>query len=205
MLHVYKTYFPDDFTGVPRVIHSIAEGAASKGIESHVFALTKGAEEGVSKVGHHFVHKVRRDFQVASTDVSTRAFTTFRTLSAGADIIHYHYPWPFGDLLWLSAGTRKPAVITYHSDIVKQLRLSKIYAPLRNHFLSRADAIVATSPNYVATSPVLRQFSEKVQVIPIGIEPRPKVAIGTRDHWRRQLGSDFFLFVGAARYYKGID
>lgn len=205
VLHVYKTYLPDDFTGVPRVIHSIAEGTAAKGIESHVFALTRGADERSSRVGNHQVHRTRRDVQLASTDISLRAFEAFRRYAAGADLIHYHYPWPFGDLLWLYAGRRKPSIVTYHSDIVKQLRLLKFYTPLRDRFLAGAAAIVATSPNYVASSPVLSRLPDRVEVIPIGIESRPVVDADLRNNWHAQLGSDFFLFVGAARYYKGIE
>jgi O-antigen biosynthesis rhamnosyltransferase len=205
VLHVYKTYLPDDFTGVPRVIHSIAEGTASKGIESHVFALTRQPDESSLKVGEHLVHRVRRNFQIASTDISFRAFRSFKQHSETADVIHYHYPWPFGDLLWLHSGARKPSVVTYHSDIVKQRTLSKLYAPLRDHFLNRVDAIVATSPNYVVSSTVLSHLSKPVDLIPIGIEPRPTVNAVVRQSWQRRLASDFFLFVGAARYYKGID
>ena len=205
VLQVYKTYLPDDFTGIPRVIHAIAEGTASKGIESCVLTLTAQADDSPLKVGRHLVHRVKRDFQIASTDVAFSAFQAFRKHAADADLIHYHYPWPFGDLLWLYAGTRKPSVVTYHSDIVKQRMLSKVYAPLRARFLDRADAVVATSPNYVVSSPVLSQLSKRVEVIPIGIEPRAMVDEAVTQSWRSRLPADFFLFVGAARYYKGID
>jgi len=39
ILHVYKAYLPEDFLGVARVIHSIAEETAAYGVESRVFAL----------------------------------------------------------------------------------------------------------------------------------------------------------------------
>lgn len=68
------------------------------------------------------------------------------------------------------------------------------------------DHIVATSPNYFVTSDVLQMFSNKVSVIPIGIDidsyPRPtdkRLA-----YWRNRFSKPFFLFVGAMRYYKGL-
>lgn len=206
VLHVYKTYFPEDFTGVPRVIHAIAEGTASLGVESHVFALTKGmASAEPIPIDSHVVHQVRRDFQFASTDFAFGAISRFRKLAAEFDILHYHFPWPTGDLLHLLAAPHRPAIVTYHSDVVRQKWLSAVYAPMRDLFLSRIDRIVATSPNYAASSAVLQRFRDKVEVIPIGIGPRPVVNIGRLAHWHRLVGSGFFLFVGSSRYYKGLN
>jgi rhamnosyl/mannosyltransferase len=65
------------------------------------------------------------------------------------------------------------------------------------------DRIVATSPNYLATSDVLDKFREKTNVIPIGIDrstyPEPSSTLLA--HWRRRFGDRFFLFVGVLRYY----
>lgn len=206
VLHIYKTYFPENFTGVPRVIHAIAEGTAELGVESHVFALTEGpAAMGPVPVDSHLVHQVQRDFQVASTDFAFGAFRRFRELAPQFDILHYHFPWPTGDLVHLLAAPDRPAIVTYHSDVVRQKWLSAIYSPLRDQFLSRMNRIVATSPNYAATSPALQRFREKVNIIPIGIGPRPSLDIDRLTHWRSVVGSGFFLFVGSSRYYKGLD
>jgi len=100
---------------------------------------------------------------------------------------------------------RKPSVVTYHSDIVKQKRALLLYRPLMNAFLRSVDRIVATSPNYVATSPVLQKFRDKVAVVPIGLEPPPVPSAGTVEGWRQRFGDRFFLFAGVFRYYKGLD
>jgi len=75
-------------------------------------------------------------------------------------------------------------------------------------YLGAMDRIVATSPNYFATSEVLSNFADKVEVIPIGLDEPSYPEI---DEQHRQLaavreryGSDFFLFVGVLRYYKGL-
>lgn len=66
--------------------------------------------------------------------------------------------------------------------------------------------IVATSPNYLATSDVLAKYKHKVSVIPIGLDkatyPLPPSDILKK--WREKLGPKFFLFVGVLRYYKGL-
>jgi rhamnosyl/mannosyltransferase len=72
--------------------------------------------------------------------------------------------------------------------------------------MSKANAIVATSPNYFATSPILKKYADKVRVVPIGLDENsyPAVSQDRADFFRNIVGSDFFLFVGVLRYYKGL-
>jgi rhamnosyl/mannosyltransferase len=203
ILHVYRTYLPENFTGVPRVIHSLAEGHAARGIESHVFTLAENPGPEPIAVDRHFVRQAKRHASLASTDLSLSAFRSFAAALPGADIVHYHFPWPLADLLHLAHGRGKPAVVTYHSDIVRQRVLRRFYAPVMGRFLGGVDRIVATSPNYAETSPVLARYRDRLSVIPIGIPDRTPPEAATVEAWRQRLGSGFFLFVGELRYYKG--
>lgn len=203
ILHVYKTYLPDDFTGVPRVIHALAEGMAPHDVQTSVLTVGTRQQGEQVRVGSHRVHVARKDLKLASSEFSLSAFGLFRKLVREADLVNYHFPWPFADLLHFSCAHSVPSVVTYHSDIVRQRRLAKIYAPLQNRFLASVDSIVATSPNYVQTSSVLKKFSEKTSVIPIGL-PDEQVQGAAVEAWRSVVGTGFFLFVGALRYYKGL-
>lgn len=204
VLHVYKTYLPDDFTGVPRVIHALAEGMVPLGVRSEVLALSATRGGSMQAIDNHTVHMARQDLNIASAGLSLSAFSLFRQRAAEADIINYHLPWPMADLLHLAMRPRAPAVVTYHSDIVRQKNLLKLYTPVQNLFLSRVDAILATSPNYLRTSPVLQKFAAKSTAIPIGIPDAPPPTPGLLESWRQRVGEGFFLFVGALRYYKGL-
>ncbi|MNE43588.1 GDP-mannose-dependent alpha-(1-6)-phosphatidylinositol monomannoside mannosyltransferase [compost metagenome] len=66
---------------------------------------------------------------------------------------------------------------------------------------------MASSPNYAAHSPVLTRFKDKVSIIPYGLDRStyPKPSAEKLAYWRARLGERFFLFVGALRYYKGLD
>jgi rhamnosyl/mannosyltransferase len=68
------------------------------------------------------------------------------------------------------------------------------------------DRIVATSDNYLASSEVLWRYKQKVEVIPIGIEPYPFDALpeSVVSSWREKLPTKFFFFIGVLRYYKGL-
>lgn len=206
VLHFFKTYWPDTFGGIERTIHAIAKGAVEHDISSDVLSLSAKPEENTRNFDGHMAYKARLDFEFASTGLSRDVFSRFRELSSQADIIHYHFPWPMSDIVQVGLRPNKPTIVTYHSDIVKQKLLLQFYRPLMNRFLGSVDRIVATSPNYVATSDVLQRFSEKTTVIPLGLDEAdyPSADALTKVRWREQFPRPFFLFVGVLRYYKGL-
>jgi len=206
VLHFFKTYYPDTMGGIEQVIFQLAEGGVSHGIESEVLYLSGRGSARSEKLGNHLTHRSRLDLHVASTGFSLSALRDFSQLAKNADVIHYHFPWPYMDLLHFMAGVSKPTVVSYHSDVVKQKTLLRLYQPLMHRFLGSVDRIVAASPNYVVTSPVLGRYGSKVSVIPYGLDKStyPVASAEKLEYWRERLGADFFLFVGALRYYKGL-
>ncbi|MBI1835436.1 MAG: glycosyltransferase, partial [Burkholderiales bacterium] len=80
------------------------------------------------------------------------------------------------------------------------------YQPLKNQFLKRVNRIVATSPNYLATSPTLAQFKDKTEIITYGLDSQiyPVANAPDLEKWRARFPQPFFLFVGMLRYYKGL-
>ncbi|NYH08982.1 glycosyltransferase family 4 protein [Pseudomonas moraviensis] len=206
VLHFFKTYLPDSVGGIEQVIFQLCESGAQHGIDGQVLTLSANPEPAVVRLGQHEVHRAKLDIQFASTGFSWSVFKQFRELAAEADVINYHFPWPFMDLVHFASGVNKPTVVTYHSDIIRQKHLLKLYRPLMNRFLASADRIVAASPNYLHTSDVLQQFQDKTRVIPYGLNKTgyPQPDIERMNRWRQQLGDKFFLFVGVMRYYKGL-
>ncbi|MBR0884057.1 MULTISPECIES: glycosyltransferase family 4 protein [Bradyrhizobium] len=206
VLHFYKTYVPDSCGGVEQVIYQLARGSALLGHTVDVLSLSCSGPKGPSVFDNHTAHRARLAFEIASTGFSFSVIRTFAALAREADIIHYHFPWPFLDVVHFATQVSKPTVLTYHSDIVRQRTLLKLYRPLMMRLLGSVDQIVATSPNYLATSDVLSKFCQKARVIPIGLDRAtyPEAPSERLADWRAQIGDRFFLFVGALRYYKGL-
>ncbi len=207
VLHFYKTYYPDSWGGIEQVIRQMCVGTGRLGVSNEVLTLTRNGGPETIEIEGHKVHRVPLDFEIASNAFSFAAIRQLARLAREADVIHYHFPWPFMDLAHFMARVRKPSVVTYHSDIVRQKALLRVYTPLKRRFLRDVDAIVATSPNYFASSEVLGRYRDKVSTIPFGLdrstyaEPRPEIM----EKWRaRTNGERFFLFVGVLRYYKGL-
>lgn len=207
VLHFFKTYLPETQGGIEQVIFQLAEGGRSHGVESEVLYLSRRGGARDERVGSHLAHRSRLDLHLASTGFSLSAFQDFAELAESVDLIHYHFPWPYMDVAHFITGVRKPSVLTYHSDIVRQKHMLRFYKPLMHRFLASVDRIVATSPNYLASSSTLQRYLDKVSVIPIGLD-RSTYRSPSAERlafWRARLGGGrFFLFVGALRYYKGL-
>jgi glycosyltransferase involved in cell wall biosynthesis len=209
-LQVYRTYFPDPPGGLQEVIRQVGLSTAGFGIDTKIFTLSPIPYPEVIYRPEGMVLRTRSWAAPASCDLGgIAAIREFSKCCEVSDIIHYHFPWPFGDILHAIGRPQIPAVMTYHSDIVRQKMLGKIYAPLMWRTLKAMRFIVATSPTYARTSPVLYHPSirEKVRVIPSGIveESYPKEEDHTVfDRIKLIQGEPYFLFIGVLRYYKGL-
>lgn len=209
VLHAYRTYFPETQGGGQEAIRQICLATQALGVTNTVFALARQPLPAVMTRPEGMLVRSRSWLEIASCDIGgLEAFRRFGQLARETDVIHLHYPWPFADLLLEAAApAHVPMVVTYHSDVVRQGTLDRLYEPLRRHLFARASAVVATSPTYAANSPVLRRLGNKVVVIPLCLGPDDDTGEP------EALGSDlaeafdhqpYFLFVGVLRYYKGL-
>ena len=206
VLHFYKTYYPDSVGGIEQVIRQMCVGTSRLGVTNEVLTLTRAKDNFDFEFEGHRVRRVPLDFEIASNAVSFAAFGELARMAEQADVVHYHFPWPFMDLAHFVARVNKPSLVTYHSDIVRQKHLLRLYQPLKNRFLKSVDAIVATSPNYLASSEVLERYPDKTRTITYGLDKSiyPAAKQELMDKWRARVGERFFLFVGVLRYYKGL-
>jgi glycosyltransferase involved in cell wall biosynthesis len=140
-----------------------------------------------------------------STSISPGMVSRIR--NSGAELVHVHLPNPAAVLAYLASGHRGRLVVTYHSDTVKQKVLGWMFEPLLNAALRKSAAIIATSPNYLATSPVLQTFRDRCHVIPYGIDTAqfeqcpPDAVRGVRE----RFGERLIISVGRLVYYKGFE
>jgi glycosyltransferase involved in cell wall biosynthesis len=142
---------------------------------------------------------------VFSTAISPGMAAQIR--NSRADLVHLHLPNPTAVLAYLMSGYRGCLVVTYHSDVVRQKVLGRVFEPLLYAVLRRSSAIIATSPNYLATSPVLQAFRDRCHVIPYGIDT---IRFGHCEpdavsRIRARFGERLVVSVGRLVYYKGLE
>ncbi len=208
ILHLYKDYTPV-LGGIENHIRMLAEGQARRGHDVTVLAANRGWRTSIEMAGGVRVVLVPRLGTIASTPICPSLLRWLPRLEA--DITHLHFPHPPGEVAHLLMGRAAGMVITYHADIVRQRHLLRLYEPLLERVLKRANRILVTSPAYVESSRYLRAVRDRCVVVPIGIdverfqerggEPRTS----PRVRWGLPLDRPVAVFVGRLRYYKGLD
>lgn len=150
--------------------------------------------------------------KVAATMISPALCTVLRRMireaaASGApyDVVHVHHPDPMAALALLLSGWKGRVVLHYHSDILKQKGLMKLYRPLQGWLLRRADRIVGTTPVYVAGSDYLKAFQDKVSYLPIGIEPLVADDAVVRKIRSAHQGRKIVWSLGRLVGYKGYE
>ncbi|MCL5291376.1 MAG: glycosyltransferase [Actinobacteria bacterium] len=197
------------------------------GVENHVRSLSVGLKDRAdvrvlcANDGPRIAHDVVDGIEVTRlpnlyAGLSAPVAPAFlRRLPDGAcDIQHLHFPSGFPEIALANAGRKvaKAIVVTYHSDIVRQKRLGRLFQPFAEKLLARADRIIVGSPNLIYNSRLLGQVKavkDKCVVIPFGVDPK---AFEVTDQVARKVegikatyGDRLVFFLGRLIYYKGVD
>jgi glycosyltransferase involved in cell wall biosynthesis len=207
--HIANT-LPPYWSGTGVVVLNLAQALARRGHDVHVFTP-------VTKSNRHqaydlvTVHKQSTFFRIGQAPLTPGIL-----LARGFDLYHLHFPYYFGAELACVNSTLRgiPLIITYHNDVVKPGLPGKLVslhsrylAPL---ILQKASYICVMSDQFRKTSPLLRAFasSEKLMIIPQGVDVQQFTPDGTRESTRELAGrSRYILFVRSldqAHYHSGL-
>ncbi len=207
VLYIYKDYYPV-VGGIENHIRTICNGLQGRpDIQPTVLVTNRANRTVIEEIDGVRVIKAARLANVSSAPISLSLFLWARKLDA--DITHLHFPYPIGEMAYLLGGRSRKMVITYHSDIVRQKTLLRLYAPFLRRVLDRADSIAVSNPPYIQSSPYLRPLAAKCRVIPFGIDtsrfaPTPETQRYAQEVRRRYNHAPLILFIGVLRYYKGV-
>lgn len=193
--------------GVEKIMYELMLGLSAQGIHCDMLcASTEGhpaATIQLNSFANIFV--VPTSLKLASTTLAPKMVTRLRRCARDYDIIHIHHPDPMACLALFLAGYKGKVVLHWHSDILKQKTLLKLYTPLQNWLLKRAGLIVGTTPVYVQKSPFLTKVQDKLDYIPIGVEPI-LASIESIARIRRKYNNRKLVFsVGRLVEYKGYE
>ncbi|GHE39810.1 glycosyltransferase [Sphingobacterium griseoflavum] len=191
--------------GVEKVMYDLMLGLSEAGVPCDMLCASTEDQPGetihINPLARVFVMPTQ--ISAAATKLAPSLITTLRRIAKNYDIIHVHHPDPMACLALYLAGYKGKVLLHWHSDILKQKLLLKVYAPLQSWLIKRADHIVGTTPKYVAESPFLRKVQHKTSYIPIGVEPlHPDPALVAQLQ-ARYAGKKIVLSLGRLVAYKG--
>jgi rhamnosyl/mannosyltransferase len=207
VLHVYKDFYPPVYGGIEQHLNLLCR-TLRPFCDVRVLVSASGSSRTRREVVDGIpVLRAAEWVRVASAPICPGWPWMFRRLRA--DLYHFHFPNPTGDVSFWLSGARGRIVVSYHSDIVRQSTILPLYRPFLWRLLEKADVILPTSPRYIESSEYLRPFRDKCEVVPLGVDLRRferRDAVEARAaEWRAEWRGPMVLFVGRLRYYKGVD
>lgn len=193
--------------GVEKVMYDLMVGLSARRI--HCDMLCAAAENHpactISLNAYAKLMVVPTQFKLAATMLAPSMIVELRKIAENYDIIHVHHPDPMACIALFFSGYKGKVVLHWHSDILKQKYLLKLYKPLQNWLINRADLIVGTSPIYVQKSPFLQAVEYKLDYIPIGVLPMKACSQKVRAI-RAQYPNKWLIFsLGRLVDYKGYE
>lgn len=203
-------YYPPAPGGIESHVHTLVHAQASLGASVTVACINHLA--GPTTVEHDGgveVLRLRRTGTLAKFDLCPDLGKHLARIDA--DLLHIHVPNPTMLLGLIQTRPRKPVVVTYHSDIIRQRVLGALFRPIERLAYRHVRAVVTTSPLYPGGSPFLQPYGDMLHVVPHGIdlsaylEPSP-AALAEAERIRVDLGRGEPIWVSAGRhvYYKGF-
>lgn len=193
--------------GVEKVMYDLSLGLSERKVRCDMLcASTENYPAGTIELNDFgSVMVMPTKWKLAATMLAPAMITTLRQIAKYYDIIHIHHPDPMVSLALLLSGYKGKVVLHWHSDILKQKTLLKLYAPLQNWLINRADVIVGTTPVYVAESPSLQKAQHKIDHIPIGVLPITAASEKVVKIRERYKGKHLIFSLGRLVDYKGYE
>ena len=123
------------------------------------------------------------------------------------DLIHVHLPNPLAELSALMADRDIPVVAQFHSDVVRQRNLLRVYGPFLDAFYRRANCIVVPTPRHIEISRFVSKYREKCRIVPFGV---PVSRFELDETGRKKVdelrdGLPTVFCVGRLVTYKGVE
>jgi glycosyltransferase involved in cell wall biosynthesis len=207
-------FWNDEHGGIERHAALLSRGLAERGAD--VVNLVASPTTAASDEMHDGYRLVQASSfgTLASTAISPalvwRALALHR--QQAFDIVHLHLPDPLSHVVSMLLPAKVRRVLTWHSDIVRQKSMLRLYGPWLRKLALQADAIVAATQAHFDTSSQIPPSvpRSRLHVIPYGLDYAPVAmtpAIAEQvETLRRQAGGRGLVFaLGRHVYYKGFD
>lgn len=191
--------------GVEKVMYDLMVGLSERGVDCDMLCASEDNEWHEYTINSHARLMCSPSItKKAATMISPAMISRLRKICSDYDIIHVHHPDPMACLALMLSGYKGRVILHWHSDILKQKVLLRIYRPLQDWLIKRADRIVGTTPVYLAESPCLKDVQSKTVCLPIGIDPVVYDDAKAEEIRRRYNGRKIIFSLGRLVHYKGF-
>lgn len=193
--------------GVEKVMYDLMLGLSARKIHCDMLCATTEDHSGgmIELNSYARIIAIRTQLKFSATMIAPKMIFSLSKIARYYDIVHIHHPDPMACLALFLSRYKGKVVLHWHSDILKQKTLIRLYAPLQNWLIKRADIIVGTTPVYVRESSFLNEVQHKVDYIPIGVESVVPNQDEVKQIRKRYENKKVIFSLGRLVEYKGYE
>jgi glycosyltransferase involved in cell wall biosynthesis len=192
--------------GVENYVYYLSQELVKRGHQVRVLCADEPPASEEDVIQNIEVKRLHYMGKIANTNI-TLGFP-YAISQEDFDVIHTHIPTPWSaDLSYLaSILKKKPLIVTYHNDIIGT-GLAHYIAKLYNNtflklLLNHAAKIIITQPDYFDSSPYLKKYEDKIEIIPNGVDTEKFKPLKVR---KGQNTLFFLSLLDEFHQYKGLD
>ena len=166
ILQITKYYYPFR-GGIEQVTQDVANSLEK--YENIVVAFNHEKGNKTDIVDNAKVYRIGCQAKIASQPIALSYGKNLKKIFEieKPELVIFHYPNPLAGMSLVKYLPKDAKLIVYwHTDIVKQKLLKKLFHGQTIKLLDRAFKIIATSPNYVDGSEFLPNYKDKIVIIP---------------------------------------
>ncbi len=202
-------FYPPDIGGIETVMYDITDVLnQDSAIQCDVLCSNNDYTYKLETFNGYKIIRTKTFGKYFSTSITPQMIYKLKQIVNGYDLIHIHLPDPMANLAMFIVNPKKQKIVLHwHSDIIKQKYLLKLYEPLQNWLMKKADKIIATTPKYIEESKYLQIYKDKCISIPIGIDETKLIANEDKVlELKNQYKDKRIIFsLGRLAYYKGFE
>lgn len=210
ILHISKYYFP--IAGGIEIVARDCVNAYKGKYKQKVLCFNNEKEDKREYIDDVEIIRCKCLTELRSQPISISIVRALRKIIDDwkPNYVFLHCPNPYVVHFVLKYMKKGKLIVYWHSDIIKQKLLEKVFYYQNKQLLNRAYKVIATSPSYIEGSKYLTSIRNKCVVIPNCINDE-RLAINkeieeqARDIKQKNEGKIICLSVGRHVGYKGLE
>jgi glycosyltransferase involved in cell wall biosynthesis len=205
----FGKFYPPVFGGIENVMYEITTGLNTKsGVKCDVLCSNNNNSFSITKHSSYKIIRTKSYGKYFSTSISPQLITKLSEIQSSYDVISVHFPDPMAAIALFIARPKAKIVIHWHSDIIKQKFLLKLFNPLQSWVVNRADLVLGATKSHINGSDKCAKIKEKSRVIPYPFDSsalKENTNNVLFEALQKKFSNKVVIFsIGRLVYYKGF-
>lgn len=202
-------FYPPVFGGIQNVMYEFTTGLNQANVHCDVLCSNTINQYEETHINTYKIFRTKSYGIHFSTSISPQMISILKRIQDDYDIISIHFPDPMAALALFISKPKGKVVLHWHSDVIKQKYILKLFEPLQNWVINRADLIIGATEKHIKNSDQAQLMINKNAIIPYPYDPDAlKKCIDMDLFYQLKIkykNKKIIFAMGRLIYYKGFE